>query len=191
MKIAVDCGHNPPEDYGCTNLHHNLAEFVECHKIISHVYDSLWREHIRIVNFAERLKTKVWIVNKAKPVCAVELHLNSSSNPKARGSLCMYYPTKKSEQLAKFILDNIGKIINQPKLGISLPTRGAYVGNYQLDPSKAILYFLRRTKCPAVVVEPLFLSNDQDVYLLKKLKYHRYIATGIFLGILDYLRIYK
>jgi len=192
MRIAIDCGHNPPGDLGSTSSEYKLAEFVEAHRIVSYVYRELYEKGFQIVNFAERLKTKVQIVNKSKPDIAIEVHLNSCSDVKQRGALCMYYPSQKSRDLARFILKEIGNVSAVGIIGSALiKKRGVYVGNFRLDPSYPILYFLRKTKCPAVVVEPLFLSNTEDCKLLKRGQIHKIIAEGIYLGILDYMRLYK
>lgn len=191
MKVALDCGHNPPSDLGAISQKHNLAEFVEAHKIVSFAYEDLYEEGFQIVNFAERLKTKVQIINKEKPlpVCAVEVHLNNHSSPEPRGALCLYYPTKKSRLLSEFILDNICDLAGIHRNGVALiKKRGIYVGNFRLDPSKPIIYFLRKTKVPACVVEPLFLSNDEDCELLTRKNIHAIIATGIVKGIMEYVK---
>lgn len=190
MRVAIDTGHNPPEDLGAISVEHKLCEYIEAHEIVSHANRLLYAQGIELVNFGETLKRKVKLVNKARPNIAIEVHLNSSNSEKARGALCMYYPQKRSRDLARFILQGIKDATLAPILGSSLPTRGAYIGHYRLDPSKAILYFLRKTKCPAVVVEPLFISNKEDADLLRKSRIHNTIAAGIYLGVIQYAKIY-
>ena len=193
MRIAIDCGHNPPSDLGAISTKYNLAEFIEAHKIVSYCYKMLYDKGFEIVNFAERLKTKVQIVNQSKSDIAIEVHLNACSNPKASGALCLYYPTQKSRDLADYILKGIHKVSSIGIVGSALiRKRGVYVGNLRLDPSKPIIYFLRKTKCPAVVVEPLFLSSNSDCALLNgSVPIHEIIAKGIFEGIIDWMRLYR
>ena len=193
IKVALDCGHNAPDDLGAISEKYGFAEFVEAHKIVSYAYKSLYDQGFQIVNFAERLKAKVQIINRERPlpVCAVEVHLNNHTSSKPRGALCLYYPTKKSKLLSQFILDNICKMAGFHKNGIALiKKRDIHIGNFRLDPSYPIIYFLRKTKVPACVVEPLFLSNDEDCELLRKEHIHAIIASGIVLGIREYVKTF-
>ena len=193
MRIAIDCGHNPPGDIGALSVDGKLAEFVEAHKIVSFAYRMLFQKGFEIVNFAERLKAKVQIVNQAKPNLAVEVHLNSCGDPKQRGALCLYYPSQKSRDLSRFILEGIHNCSAIGIVGSALiKKRGVYAGHFRLDPSKPILYFLRKTRCPAVVIEPLFLSSPDDCELLAKGSgVHEMIAAGIYNGIIEWARLYR
>ena len=47
-------------------------------------------------------------------------------------------------------------------------------------------YLLHRTKIPAVIVECGFLSNADELKLLKSEEYQRQMAFAIFCGICDY-----
>jgi len=52
---------------------------------------------------------------------------------------------------------------------------------------EAEFYVLRRTACPAVLVECLFFDNPEDYALLKDPEFVKEISWRMFLGIRNYL----
>lgn len=106
---------------------------------------------------------------------AVEIHFNSAKQWKdwdkdglidpgemvhvGRGSESLYYPGKvpsdrgsvKGKKAAFYIQDVLGRIFP--------PNRGAKPGWYQMNPAKGPDYFLARTDCVAIIIEPEFIDN--------------------------------
>jgi len=113
--------------------------------------------------------------NNRKYDLAVELHANGFRDPTANGCETLYYPTSKKGKVAAETI--------QAKLVTSFPVanRGTKEGYYQGDPSKGVLSWLKDTNCPAVILEPGFLSNTTDRMLLldKQEEIGRVIATSI------------
>ena len=182
MKISIGAGHFPP-DFGCINQKEELAEYIECLKIVSFCNDSLWIEGFKIFNFFGSLRQKVKMINKSKSDIAIEIHLNWANNENARGGLIMYYPSEKSKKLAEFLIKAMRNMT-------TLPVRGIFEGRFRLDKTKPYLYILRKTRCPTIVLEPLFLSNYTDVQLLKSGMIHKILAGTIYLGVLDYVKTF-
>jgi len=184
MRIALGAGHNGYLDYGAINQKKHLSEYIEACKIVAYLNDALWLEGYEIVNFCGTLKEKVNTINRSRADCALEIHLNSSQNINAKGALLMYYPTDNSKQLAREIEHSFGDVL-------SSPVRGSFEGHFRLDPQKPFLYILRKTKCPTVVVEPLFISSSKESDMLENGIIQRIIAQAIAIGIKNYAKQIK
>ena len=107
---------------------------------------------------------------------AIELHFNSSDDPKANGHEWLYWSSSKNgKSLATSIHDNMCLSVNDIK------SRGAK----PRFPGDRGSEFLRGTHCPSVICETGFGSNQNDwgVMVSKKQKIARAIAHGI----MDYL----
>ena len=100
---------------------------------------------------AEQIKD----INKRKTDCGLELHFNSHSDPNVCGTEVLHAGSVKGEILARNI---------QWALVDRLKTkdRGVKTGYYRGDPGRGVIPILRKTDCPFVVPEPLFLSNETD-----------------------------
>lgn len=85
---------------------------------------------------------------------ALELHLNSVSDSSAAGTLCIIYNKKCTEarKYANAICKITADALGTENLGSR--TMGSLGRN---------LAFLRRTTCPAVILEVCFLSNESDM----------------------------
>jgi len=115
------------------------------------------------------LKDKIEFINSNDVDLAVEIHFNSAKLWKdwnknghiddgemvnvGRGSETLYYPGSTKGKIAAEIM--------QQALGhVFKPDRGAKEGYYQMNPAKKADYFLRRTKCTSLIIEPEFIDNQ-------------------------------
>jgi hypothetical protein len=114
-----------------------------------------------------KLRDKVEYINAAQAVCAIEIHFNSAKvNGRHVGSGCetLHYPgSVQGEQLAWFVQRALAEDFH--------PDRGVKEGWYRMDRpgvvdydgdvdgDEKIDYFLRKTHCPAVIIEPEFIHN--------------------------------
>ena len=179
--ILISAGHNPSAKGACNgdicewDIAINWIEIISKHLTIADVPN-------RIVPTG-KLSDKVSFINSKKPDIAIELHFNSNIN--AAGSETLYYPgSKKGKELASTIQ---GEFVNNC---IFMPDRGIKEGWYKMDRpgivdysgdvdgDETIDYFLRKTSCTAVIVEPQFIYN------LKNIEQHESlgclsIATGL------------
>lgn len=128
------------------------------------------------------LKEKVRYVNRERPLAAVSLHLNSDPSRRGHGSETLYHPNSKyGKMLAECIQAELGKQ-SKPDRGIKEgwyrqdhPGQEDYVGDVEGDES--VLYLLRKTICPAVIVELAFIHDWK--YMNNKSDICESIATGI------------
>jgi len=180
MRIAIGAGHNPP-DYGRVNEQKHLAEYIEACKIVALLKDALWLDRFEIVDFCGRLKEKVNKINKSRADLALEIHLNGSDNVNAKGAEFLYYPSDGSEALARAIEHSFRDVL-------SIPVRGSFVGNLRRDTKNPICYILRKTRCPCVIVESLFITNPKEAEMLADGIIQRKIALAIAVGVKNYVR---
>jgi len=149
-NIAIDPGHGG-RDPGVISRQYkekdiNLKLSAELFsQLLSNDYKPfLLREGDLTISLANR-------VQKAKDCKAdlfISLHHNGHSNTEARGTETYFYPGSKIGQKTAKIMQQ--EIINL----LSLPDRG-------IKSSKSF-YVLRCTPMPAVLLEPLFLTNSID-----------------------------
>lgn len=149
--ILLGIGHNEKERGACNG---SFCEFDIASNWIPRIKEILEYEEIPVKVIPDgSLTDKVAFVNSHEDaVAAVELHFNSNIRG-ARGSESLYAPgSVGGKELAERIQDQF------ERRSVFQPNRGAKVGYYQADPSKGLLYFLRATKCVAVIIEPEFMS---------------------------------
>lgn len=154
-------------------------------------------------SLAERVK----IANAANSDVFVSIHSNGSPNAGDRG-IEVYWESRRefaqqNQQLARTVLDRM--MTTTSTAGFSVRDRGIIdsscwrggagrcVGLYVLSPAGQTT--LRGnpqakvpTQMPGVLVELLFISNTEDVALLKDDRARDAIAQGLAWGILDFLK---
>jgi len=99
-------------------------------------------------------------LHKLTPVqLALEIHFNASPEHTAMGAECLYYRSKDGRRISAK-----GKAFCE----IFQPLIEDFDGKYDGRPIKHFytLLFLRRTNCPAIIIEPLFLDNAQDAAII-------------------------
>lgn len=102
------------------------------------------------------LRTKTNFINKNNPNLAVEVHFNSAVNAEGvrvgEGSETLYFPSSpKGKQAAEMLQDRLGMVFP--------PDRGAKQGWYQMNPKKGADFFLEKTRCVSLIVEPEFIHH--------------------------------
>jgi hypothetical protein len=114
------------------------------------------------------LRDKVKEVNEickaTKVFCAIEIHFNSANVPGVKGSETLYAPgSQRGRKIARIVQRHLAK--QYP------PNRGIKEGWYRMDRpgvidyagdvegDEIIDYFLRKTMCPALIIEPEFVQN--------------------------------
>jgi len=173
FKIALSMGHTPSSP-GATRG--NITEYGLTSAIIGDLafrMDKLGHEAWIIG--ADTNKNQVKEINKLKPDFGLELHFNSFGKKEFQGTEVLHAGSKKGESLAIEIHNSVVDILDTNR-------RGTPVGHYQLNKRKPIIEIIRNTKCPFVVAEPLFLSNDSDFDKIDI----TLISVGILKGCLAY-----
>lgn len=119
------------------------------------------------------LSKKVKYLNSLHLDMAVEIHFNGSTSKKVGGCETLYYPTsREGKRLAKKVHS-----CYQPAMGNK--DRGIKEGWYRMRVGGTPDYFLRRTNCPAIILEPEFISQIGNI-TKRRFAACEKIAEGIF-----------
>ena len=91
---------------------------------------------------------------------ALEIHFNaardSNNNPIGRGCETLYYPgSEAGKHIATLCQDALSTLFP--------PDRGVKEGWYRMDPKRGPDFFLVRTKCSAVIIEPEFVHRSDII----------------------------
>ena len=153
MRILINAGHGGKDcgAVGKTGLKESHVNANVAKKIQTYLKD----KGIDCVVFQQKnsLNEVIDFANKNNFDYGISIHCNASTNREANGVETLYYPTsKKGKELARVIQD---ELVEQTKL----KDRGIK--------ERSDLGFLRKTKCPCVLVECAFISNDKEEMMLK------------------------
>lgn len=95
---------------------------------------------------------------------AIEVHFNaardSNNNPIGKGCETLYYPGSESGEL-------LAKLCQEALAENYEPDRGIKEGWYRMDPNRGADFFLKKTKCTAVILEPEFVHRS-DIIIAKR-----------------------
>lgn len=120
----------------------------------------------------EDIKNRVAFVEEKDPDIFLTIHLNALSSTQWRGAQTFYHPSRPdskrlAEQIQTEIIASLGNT-----------TRDALAINS--------VYVLKHANRPASLVEIGFLSNPDELTLLKSSDYQEQMAASIYLGVLSY-----
>lgn len=104
-------------------------------------------------------RTKTEVINAINPSLAVEIHCNASEDPTANYGEVIHHPLSPIGMRAALTVgDHLRDALGNTKH--LWPWRGAREWKPAFD--KHQFFFLSRTTCPAIIIEGLFLSNDEQ-----------------------------
>ena len=176
-KAFISVGHYPKRP-GAINTKYGLIEHHEARKIV----DALFTEIITPKSIfiyspvsSLPLKEKVSFINSQaiEGSIALEIHFNAWEPNKAQGIETLYFPkSEKGKALAGCIQDALLGLLPFADRGIK---------------ERDNLYFLKATAIPTVIVEVLFIDNDQEASYLFYPRSHLLIARALFQGIEGYI----
>ncbi len=120
----------------------------------------------------EDLQNRVRLANESMADFYISIHLNSIPSTKWRGAQTFYYPVKienkeMAESIQKQLILNLNNTVRTPL-------------------SRNDILVLKYVEMPSVMVEVGFLSNPEELELLKNDEYQRKVAFAIYQGVLDY-----
>lgn len=130
------------------------------------------------------LTSKVAWLNKQNVDVALEIHFNGSVNPKVSGCETLYYPGSKKGARFASIVHSCYEVFMGNK------NRGVKEGWYRMDRPHVVDYpedkegdekpdyFLKKTNCPALILEPDFISQIENI-TKKRFTASAKIAQGI------------
>lgn len=157
--------------YGAYNQKHGLKEY-DISLRATDAAATVLRQHdcpIGIVDAGDngakeyaRIKTEV--INAVNPSLAVEIHCNASQDSTANYGEVIHHPLSPfGARAAAAVSQRLEDAFKQAHH--AWPWHGARPWKPQFDQHQ--FFFLSRTNCPSIIVEGLFLSNDEQAAWLK------------------------
>lgn len=165
--ILVSIGHNP---YKKGARYGDFFEFDEASRWVPLIVNALGSKGMAVP--AGKLPDKVDFINAHQPELAIECHFNSFQQWKdlnhdgkmtedemfhtGKGCETLYYPgSAKGKKLAMIVQESLSQIF--------FPDRGVREGYYRENPNNPPDYFLAKTHCPAVIIEPDFIHRKDII----------------------------
>ncbi len=167
--IFISVGHHKDaQGASYENNGHKVTEFILAEKWAELIVGLIGEEAILVPTGTLTNKVKYINDHSVAGSIAVEMHFNSAKKWKdldndgivdsgemiaiGRGSETLYMPDSISgEQAAQTVQEDLGHVMK--------PNRGIKEGWYQMNPKKGADYFLRKTNCTALIIEPEFIDN--------------------------------
>ncbi len=159
--IFLSAGHNN-KDTGAE--YKGFSEYPEALRWVSIIKEYFDNNQAMIVPTGS-LSEKVEFINTyAKTLpgehLAVEIHFNAAmdtdGNHVGEGSETLYFPgSSKGKKTAQLIQSELSEVFR--------PDRGVKEGWYQASPNKGALYFLKKTSCTALIIEPEFIHHVDKI----------------------------
>ena len=176
-SIMIDPGHGGWDPgavyYGVYEKDINLQVAMKLKKMLeeSGIKVYMTRTSDKYVNLYDRAE----MANKLGVDLYVSIHHNASTNKYASGIMTLFYPSTiiksslSGQNLAEIIQDSLLNILKKNDLG-EIPRKNLVV--------------LRETKMPAVIAELGFMTNYQELLLLKQDKYQEKETLALYNGII-------
>lgn len=181
--IAIDAGHGgkDPGAIGSLGTKESVIARDICSRLES-TLESLSAKPLRV--YAPRESRSVGeraaAANNSNAQIFISLHLNGSKNKEACGTETLYFKSgniysESGRKLAEIMQTELVKILRRPDRGIkgrNLP-------------------ILKKTVMPAVLIEPLFITNREEEELLRSEEWRQRIAMAVLRGIEKYFKLSK
>lgn len=184
LQVIVDPGHGG-EDYGT----HSIEKPYFHEKFLTLTASFMLRNHLKNMGYdvimtrqkdqAVELEERANISNKSLPALFVSVHFNSAANRDAKGIEVYYFSSKENVNLSndsKLLAD---KVLDHMLHLSKAKSRGVKHANFSV---------LRNNNAPAILVEGGFLTNKEEMSLIKEPQYLNKLALGIAYGIDHYIR---
>ncbi|MDX1351553.1 MAG: N-acetylmuramoyl-L-alanine amidase [Thiomicrorhabdus sp.] len=155
--ILISAGHYPEKPGAC---YKGFCEFDEANRWVDEIIKYL-PEDVALKVPPNTLKHKVAFINARNPTIAVEIHFNAAVDSTGKnvgsGALCLHYPDsvsgfKYASEIHKPLVDLFGSHWD-----------GVMEGYYRMNKKFGVDFFLAKTKCPAVIVEPEFIHRKEKI----------------------------
>lgn len=189
FKVALVAGHNQGAPGAC---HNGVCEYPLTKDMMFRVAGILMDvSGIQVLTHAGgSLEDKVAWVNKMAPNLAMEFHYNGCGGCKAEGTETLYDPGSDNGHEAAtlihpFIVEAVGGTDRGIKEGWyhqDKPGRVDYPGDVDGDEHR--LYFLHKTACPALILEPEFIEQVKPT----DVEFFEHVAYAVAEGIIEYAK---
>jgi len=171
--ICISAGHHPTKPGAC---YEGFCEHDEAVRWVDEICSHLGESCLKVP--ATTLKEKVAFINARMPRAAIEIHFNAARvwedldkngiqdvgevRNVGKGALTLYYPgSKNGLTLATAIQGNLETLFDRHWNGVM---EGWYRMNKKFGPD----YFLEKTRCPAIIIEPEFIHRKDIIQNKRK-----------------------
>lgn len=120
---------------------------------------------------AQELQARVDVANHARADLFISIHIDSFSDPAARGTSTYFWPKSLKDKLLAAEVQR--SLIGQ----LGLPDRGWRENDF---------YVLKHTAMPAILAEVAFISNPSEEAKLRQNDFIKKAAQGIYSGIVRF-----
>lgn len=129
-----------------------------------------------IINYSERedLRQRAELANRTENAVLISIHQNNFPTAQPKGAQVLYSAYGNSEKLGKSMQELLVSRLDPENRRLAVPA-----------PSD--LYLTANTRCPAVLVECGFMSNNFEVLKLKENGYQNALALVIAASYLEYI----
>ncbi|MCS0255816.1 N-acetylmuramoyl-L-alanine amidase [Vibrio alginolyticus] len=169
-KVCIVVGHSC-KDGGAYNETFGINEYGYNHPLASLLATELHkRDILPVIMYRDTYSRMIGDVNESGADYAIELHCNSVANKSVQGSETLHWhKSDKSQALAQRLQKAVAGLIGQRDRGLKpISNTGTDTRGWR---------FLMKTKMPAVILEPFFLSNDES--LQKGLELREKLAVAL------------
>jgi N-acetylmuramoyl-L-alanine amidase len=170
--IVVDPGHggSDPGAQGPDGMWEKEANLKVALYLANYLEARGARVHItRTSDVKVKLPEIAALTNRVRASAYVGVHFNSIEDPKVSGTETFYY-TPQSLRLAEAVHDSLVRRIRRQDRGIK----------------REMFYTINHTESPAIIVEPIYLTNFQDGRLIRSPSFQKEVARDIALGMIEY-----
>ncbi len=161
-------------------ISHKLKNMLEIqgYNVIMTRYDDSATDNTEDQNISKRktsdLRNRLKLMNSTPDAIYLSIHLNKFTQSTAQGLQVFYSPNIEYSKILAQNIQSLAKSMLQPD------------NTRVVKPGTKSTYLLYNAKIPAVIVECGFLSNQQELNMLKDNNYQSKLAFCIFCGISDY-----
>lgn len=167
MQILLSAGHYPERPGASYRGHTEHAEALLWQEILGNtlIEKGISTTFVPIGTLVEKVQ---YINSQDRVAAAIEIHFNAAVVDTAKGCETLHFPgSGKGYSLAGYIQDQLAGVF-PPSRGVKegwwrmdFPGQEDYPGDIEGD--EVVDYFLRRTYCPSVIVEPEFIHNIETI----------------------------
>lgn len=183
-KIALSTGHSIPSA-GVTAINgvpeHSFNTIIVNKLMKYHIPHGNWfrSDHdCEDLRYPKHLLKTIANINEADCTCAIEIHHNASLKHNVDWSEVLYWDTSQAgyllaSKIANYFSSSLREMMVRPNL--------KYLGKHNVKG------FLKRTNCPAVIIEPAFIDVLSGLEWVEANQ--NKIASAIYSGILSWLKV--
>lgn len=178
MKVALIVGHSV-NDGGAYNENCGINEYRYNDIIVKQLAQGISKDYPEIepiIIYRDSYSKLPSKVNETFTDIAVEFHLNAAENKSAHGCEMLYWNNStKGHELASMFQVNVTNRLKLKDRGVK-PLKDNSRGGY----------LLKSTAMPTIIVEPFFLSNDDELSRMMKPTNQKKLIEAYFDSIIDY-----